>query len=436
MTEPTRTDRLSAGAGPLAPGLAHDRTLSVTLLALWSIAVIALRWGDWAEDLSALYIAGWLWQNGEPGLIYAAPPGFFGGVAESWQPAMERLGIGERVSFPYVYPPLWAALIAPLTTVVSPQGFADAATLVQVPLLAGSVHLAGRLLKPAHWSVTVWTLTGLAMLTLSIQSYHAIWHNQPTITVTFLVLLAFHCLGSGRPCAAGTALALAVAIKVTPAAFALIFLVDRQYRALAAFAVVGAALGLFSLALAGLPAHLEFLQAVREVKANVLLVAVNTSVLPALLTLAMALGLTEPIPTHLPTFVIRDFPGWIAPLLTLTAAAIVAAFLHRLRPWQQRIRLGFGLLAMAIILPLFGPLGWQHYYLMPMLLLPGLAGLVPMRRTAAVLGVVWLPSLWGVFGHIHLLPWPAANYVWLSCLAWLTVLAALYRIVRQKPAEL
>jgi alpha-1,2-mannosyltransferase len=212
---------------------ARDRALAFALLALWAAVTTWRQWGHWAEDLSAVYIAGWLWQTGQAALVYDAPPAFFGGVAESWRPAMEAMGIAGRHSFPFVYPPLWAVLVAPLTTILDAQGFMDAVALVQIPLLAASVWLAGRLLKPAAMPWWAWTSAGLVTLSLSIQSHLAIWHNQPTITVGFLTLLSIERLGAGRPVAAGVALALAAAIKLTPAAVILIFLLDRQWRAAA-----------------------------------------------------------------------------------------------------------------------------------------------------------------------------------------------------------
>lgn len=409
-----------------------DKRLSLTLLVIWTIAVILIRWGEWAEDVSALYIAGWLWQNGEPELIYAAPPGFFGGYADIWQPAMDRIGIGDRMTFPYVYPPLWAALIAPLTTILGPQGFANAAAMIQFPLLAGSVYLAGRLVKPAAWSQTIWTIFGLAILTLSMPSYLAIWHNQPSIMVTFLILFAVHAAGTARLVTAGAMLALAAAIKLTPAVFVVLFLVERQWRALGALIATGLTIGLISLLLAGPQAHVDFLNALDHVKGSVLLNAVNTSLLAALLALASVLGLTDPLPLDMSVVVIRDAPGLLAQIISVTALALIALFLSVLRPWPLRIRLGIGLLALGIILPLFGPLGWLHYFLLPLLLLPGLAGLVPTRSAVTVLTIVVVLTSWIFFSNIKLLPWPVANYVWLSSAMWLAVLGCIYGAIRQK----
>ncbi|SPH24946.1 hypothetical protein DEA8626_03979 [Defluviimonas aquaemixtae] len=418
-----------AAASAITP--ARDRMIAVLLLAFWTVVTILQQWNQWAEDLSAVYVAGWLWQNGQQALIYDAPPVFFGGVAESWLPAMEAMGIADETSFAYVYPPIWAALTAPLTDWLGPQGFVNAVTLVQMPMLTASVWLAGRLLKPAAMPWWLWAVIGLFTLSLSIQSHHAIWHNQPTIAVGFLILLAFDRLEVGRPIAAGAALALAAAIKLTPAAFVLIFLLDRQYRALAAFTIIGGALGLLSIALAGWPAHAAFLDSIALVQGVAFLSAINTSLSPALLALGSAAGWLPMPDTSLPQIVYQTtIPAWLTPAISLAAFALILAFGRALAPLPGRSRRGIALFALAVILPLFGPLGWLHYYVVPMLLLPGLVRLLPLRIAAVLIALVGFPSLALVFAQIGLLPWPIANYTWAMCAAWGAVLAGLFAASR------
>ena len=112
--------------------------------------------------------------------------------------------------------------------------------------------------------------------------------------------------------------------------------------------------------------------------------------------------------------------------LGLTAIALTAAFLIALRDKPGPERRATGLFALWLILTLFGPLGWQHYYLLPLLLLPGLiARMTP--RAGLLLGIaVGLPSVRLVFLTIGFLPWPVANYVWLACPGWLAVLLTLH----------
>ena len=404
----------------------QDLRRAVVMLALWTLYAIWRQWGHWPDDLSALYIAGHLWQTGQTDLIYAAPPGFFGSHAASWDPVMADLGIAGKVTFPYVYPPLWAALLGPVTDLLGPQAFANAVLLIQMPMLAASVLMAARLMRPATMPMLTWALIGIVILLASTQSYIALWHNQPTITVGFLVLLCFTCLDADRPIAAGAALALAAAIKLTPAALVLILLLDRQYRATLSFALFGAALGLLSLALTGTALHATFLDSLGLIQDGALLNAVNVSLLPALMSLGAAIGLGPAFDTQSHLVILSPVPGWLSIGLALTALALTTAFLMALKDKPGPERRATGLFALWLILTLFGPLGWQHYYLLPLLLLPGLiARLTP--RAGLLLGLaIALPSIRFVFLTIGFLPWPVANYVWLACPGWLAVLLTLY----------
>ncbi len=294
---------------------AQDLRRAVGVLVLWTLYAIWRQWGHWPDDLSALYIAGHLWQTGQSELIYAAPPGFFGGHAASWDPVMADLGIAGKVTFPYVYPPLWAALLGPVTGLMGPQAFANAVLLIQMPMLAASVLMAARLMRPATMPMLTWALIGIVILLTSSQSYIALWHNQPTITVGFLVLLCFTCLDADRPIAAGTALALAAAIKLTPAALVLILLLDRQYRATLSFALFGAALGLLSLALTGTALHGTFLDSLGLIREGALISAVNVSLLPALMSLGAALGLGPAFDTQSHFAILAPIPSGCRPAL-------------------------------------------------------------------------------------------------------------------------
>ncbi len=416
---------------PAAMTPRRDRAISVALLGLWTVFAIWQRWGLWGEDLSAVYIAGWLWHSGMEELIYAAPHTFFGGVAESWRPAMAAMGIGDQTSFAYVYPPVWAVLTAPLTGWLDAQSFINAVALVQIPLLAASVWLAGRLLKPDTMPWWLWAALGVTILCASVQVHLAIWHNQPTITVGFLVLLAFERLGARRPVIAGAVLALAAAIKLTPAAFFLLFLVDRQWRAAAAFVVAGSALAGLSVALAGWPAHQAFLDSLARVQGVAFLIAINVSVLPALLAAGSAVGLMPPIDPQSTQYLFPQVPGWLSPATALVGLALTAAFLRTLAAAAGPVRRGIGLLALSLLVALFGPLGWLHYYVVPLLLLPGLLAFLPQRTALWLVALVGIPSITPLIGLIGVLPWPIANYVWFMCLAWGAVLAAIFVALRR-----
>lgn len=431
----TRDMDIAPARSPTALTPARDRAVALAMLAFWAVVTTWQQLGRWPEDLSAVYMAGWLWHAGQGALVYDAPPAFFGGAADSWLPAMQTLGIADRTTYAYVYPPLWAVLAAPLAGALSPQAFFDLVAAVQMPMLAASVWLAGRILKPAAMPWWVWTAMSLVALNLAMPSHTAIWHNQPSITVGFLTLLAFERLSAGRPLAAGVALAIAAAIKLTPVAFVLVLLLDRQWRALRAFTLAGGTLALLSIVLAGWPAHASFLASLAHVKGVGLLSAINISGRTAVLAIGSALGYLPMPDPELPQIVYHDFiPAWLSPAISLAALALIIAFARVLAPLAPPLRRGIGFFALSIILALMGPLGWLHYYVVPMLLLPGLFGLLSFRTALAINAFVLLPSLNVAFAAIAVLPWPIANYTWIMCTAWAAVLAGLYAAARRARA--
>jgi hypothetical protein len=407
--------------------------LSILLLSVWAILAIWQEWNIWPQDLSAVYIAGHFLETGQTALIYQAPEGFFGGPADSWLPVIETLGGPDVVSYPFVYPPLWAALVAPITDSVDVLAFSNAISIAQYFFLAGSVLLAARLFRPATMPLYLWCVIGAMILQFSIPVYVAVGHNQPTITMVFLILLSFERLAAGRPIWAGVALAVAAALKLTPAVFVLIFLLERQYRALAAFAVAGAALGVLSLALAGIDLHFAYLDALGLVKETALLSAVNISLKPALIALGAEFGLGAALDHAEHGIVLRDLPFWLGPSLSFTAFAIIATGFVALRRWPADLARAMAILLLSIVLPLFGPLGWQHYYILPALLLPGLIARMP-KAQAVIVGIpLVVLTLTFVGDFIIYLPWPLGHFVWIHCALWLVVLAIVLRRILRGP---
>ncbi|MGB3146549.1 MAG: glycosyltransferase 87 family protein, partial [Paracoccaceae bacterium] len=325
--------------------------MAAALLGVWALWTVWRQWGLFAPDLSSLYLAGWFWQQGQPGLIYDAPAAFFGGQAPSWAAAMAELAPGQHESFPFIYAPIWAVLVAPLTRVLDLQGFINLVTLLQVPLLAGSVALAGRLARPGFLSPLIWALIGILLLELSFQGHSALMQNQPQITAGFLVLLAFDRLSRGNQTQAGMILALAAALKLAPLAFAVIFLANRQLRAFATFAGAGLALGLASLALGGLALHGEFLGLMADMRGATVLSPVNPSLLAVLMAAASLLGLAAPLDLAANSVVMAPVPGWLATGLLMLGAGLVLVLARRLQAQEPLRRQAILLFAIAIIIP-------------------------------------------------------------------------------------
>ncbi len=369
----------------------RETQIGVILIAIFTMLLLPKFLGHWAADLAAVYVAGHMIATGQEALVYAASPGFFGDTPELWKPLVRELGGAGQYAFPYIYPPIWAELLAPLTKILTPQQFFNLFGVIHCAALAGSVWLAAKVARPRTMSLLAFLMIALTVGYLTTPVQAAALFNQPTLITTFLTLLMLERLQAGRPVSAGVALAFAAAIKLTPALFILVFLLDRNWRALKAFALAGLALALICFALSP-RLSLEFLALMPEVSAHSTIARVNASLLPALAALAAAAGWVPAIEMQGNAFLLGPdvyaLPMWITLLPKFLLMLCVLATWRIMAPAAPELRRTGAALLIALILPLFGPLGWLHYYVLPLLLLPMLAPALP--RVVAVIGLITL----------------------------------------------
>lgn len=377
-----------------SPSRLRDRVLTALLLLGWLAYSAFACFSPASSDLAALYMAGHFWAVGQPGLVYAQAPEFFGATPPQWAAAQDALGLAGP-AYPYIYPPLWLPLLAPLSEALAPARFFWLAHLLQSLALAAALPLAWRVMRPtdARPALPCWqhVLGAIALMLLTVPYAYAADLNQPQILVSVLVILAFERYRAGAAVTAGIVLALASAMKLSPALFALIFLLDRNRPALLAFAMSGAALGLASLALPGPAMTADFLEALRRFGDISLVSLSNISLRSVLLCLE---ALWRQGPAGLPAVNTADpgAPRWITTALQLAMLlAVLLLFLARRRPAggsaDWRTDLGPQLIYLSLVATLLGPVGWLHYLLVPLLLLPGLAPRLP-RTTAIASGAL------------------------------------------------
>ena len=414
--------RQEATAWGGGPGGRTDLALALAILGFWALWTLWSYWNELPPDLSAIYVAGWFWQNGEPGLIYDAPPHFFGGTPPLWIGLVERIGGPEATAFPYIYPPLWAALVAPVTGWMDALEFSRAVYILHLALIIASVFVAAHLARPRQMPYWSWALLAVAALMLSTSAKSALDQNQPTITTTFLLLFCLDRLLSGKDRAAGLCLALAAALKVTPALFVVILILERRFRAVAAFAVAGGLLAGLSLLLCGIEAHWQFRDAVGRISDNGLISAVNLSLRTALYGIEALFDAVPAFDIEGRNVTIGGLPGWVGLALAMGASMIAAGWLLRLRRLHEVARMPLSWLTIALIVPLFGPLGWQHYYLLPLFLLPCLITRLPAGLRWLAITAVLVSSALLTLLLTALMPWPTMGYVWIATAGWLVVL--------------
>lgn len=426
MPEVTRPHGPGERSG--APGA---NALVLAALFLWALSLAWRNWGTFSPDLSSLYVAGHLWSIGRIDLLYAAPEHFFGGEATAWRPYADALGIPNGdYAFPFIYPPAWAALFAPVAQWLTLATFHKVALIANSGLVAAAIPIAHRLAR-GPLPLWRWALTSVLLVEAMTAAQSAIQMNQPTILESVLVILAFERQTARRPMAAGLALAAAAALKLTPVGFAAFFLWRRDWRAMGWLGAGLAACFVADRLIAGQGAEALYLEALARADASTLLCAINISV-RAVIAYGWALGAGLPmtVEPNLAIFTLPPAAAHIVSALCLAASALILlAFARRLVRLPPGPQAALALFILSVTLFLFGPLGWQHYYLLPTLLLPALAGLGPRSSVLAVALPVVATGNVLLFNYQESLHTPPLLFVAVAAGGWLLTLALLYRLL-------
>ena len=132
----------------------------------------------------------------------------------------------------YIYPPSFALLVAPLGLL--PDGVAAAVWMaIEQASLAVAVVVVLRWLRPTAWAA--------AVLIFATLTFYPLWvdvvQGQANLLVLLLVTVGIVGILKGRP-AAGAAIGVAAALKLTPLILVIWLLLDRRFRA-AAFVLGG-----------------------------------------------------------------------------------------------------------------------------------------------------------------------------------------------------
>jgi alpha-1,2-mannosyltransferase len=336
-------------------------------LVVWLLFQILLVSGKWHPDMASLYMGARMYAEGQFALVYASPEHFFGGTPVEWSVQFAKLGYPDAEAYPYIYPPIWAVIFAPLAQGLTPRVFMSVLFVAQVLALFGCVRLSWRICGQfMGWPR--WAAATTLVIQQSAAANFALHLNQPQITLTFLTLLALERLMANRQLAAGAALGLVAAVKITPILLVLVFIVGRKWRALAACLVTCGGIGLVSVLVAGPSLHAVFLEKLALASQAVVL-AEPTLSLKSILHYTF---IDSPkIYTFIGNFgyVAASLP-WIdrAAQAALLCMVIAAIWFTRSLPNIERLpRL---LVALILATAIAGPLGWTHYYLAPTIMLP------------------------------------------------------------------
>ena len=224
----------------------------------------------------------------------------------------------------YVYPPIWAKLLAWPAHALSPLNFFHGAFLWHMFAILAATPLGYLMLRRADRpDLLASGITAFALLFTTIPVINTFVTNQPQTTVTLMLLLAFLLVTRGYHLTGGALLGLAAAIKLSPLLYALIFVVNRNWRALAMTLTVSGALALVSILVMGWPLHELFIERLRQINGLIVMTKINWSLESLLYQLSEVLRGVQLPDGRIPATYVAEEPLWI----TITIKAVLLASL-------------------------------------------------------------------------------------------------------------
>jgi len=363
----------------------RDIQMSVVLAVIFFVMHAVMLWNTWAVDLSAYYYAGHFFGTGQFDQIYAGPPQIIGPeMPPAWQSAVAADGYADEQTYPFIYLPWVAAAFAPISATFDPQTVMNAALLLNLGLMLGSVWLAWRIFSPKTTPLWLWSLISAALLINSTSSVLAISLGQVQILVFFLCLLSIERYKAGAFWWAGMALAMAAALKITPAAFAIIFLWDRNWRALAGFGLTCVVVAAGSLWVVGMPLHQQYFDIMARLNAQVFIAAIAFSVEGFIYQLWDVWNGTAQVIDQVEYTFVK--PAWIDLVAKSFFLVGLVAIWGTTRNLSRDIRIPRQFLALSLLVPLAAPLGWVHYFLLTTYMLPGILEHLNRRLASVMIG--------------------------------------------------
>ncbi len=144
------------------------------------------------------------------------------------------LGVG----LPFIYPPFAALALSPFA-MLPMHASAIAFFVVSTAALAVTLYLVARRYWDGSTEMVLWATACAVPLGLLLEPVHATL-DFGQVNLILMVLVVADCLTARPKWKRGMLIGLAAAIKLTPAAFVLYFLVRRDYKAAATAAITGA----------------------------------------------------------------------------------------------------------------------------------------------------------------------------------------------------
>ncbi len=303
------------------------------------------------EDLSVSYLGCRLLADGQGAHLYDYSPVSFALVgSKAW--ALAALAANYLHPYhPYVQTPLWAWSLKPLCLGMSYPAFNVLFMALELAAFALTAELFARAWTPKLLAPR-WMAALLALLSLTTPFVFAMCLGQTHILFLCLTVAAMYAASRDRPMLAGTALAVAAAVKITPGLLIVYWLVKGEFRAAGAFAAVFAMLLLASFAACGPDLMLAYFASMRRVSEVLLVAGINQSIVAWL-------GYQTSHPEDLFTVTMLPMAAALKGISLGGSLAGVALAGY----WARRFPAsGAPVSAALIAITALSPIAWAHYF--------------------------------------------------------------------------
>jgi alpha-1,2-mannosyltransferase len=176
--------------------------------------------------------------------------------------AASNLRAGEPFHLRYLYPPFWAAILASLLT-LGPRMVVDLVWLMNLASLFGMFLLLHAVLERYGFPARFAALATFGFMLVNVPILRTLGYQQVNLHVTNLILACLF-LYPRRPWWSGAVLALAVQLKLSPLLLVLPFVLEKDWRWLAGFAVGTVALTAMTVGLYGASPYSDVLVNLRQ----------------------------------------------------------------------------------------------------------------------------------------------------------------------------
>ncbi|WP_169798704.1 glycosyltransferase family 87 protein [Falsihalocynthiibacter arcticus] len=303
----------------------------------------------------------------------------------------------EITVFPFIYPPIWAALFSNIIHWVDLNTTLTALHILNPLMMIVMIIFAARTCKTTFSTPRFVAIGGVLIFGTTIGMLPLIF-GQVQILVSMILLIAIERLRNGSQVTAGALFAFAAAIKVYPALFLIFLVVRRENRAVASFIIVGGGFGALSILIAGWPLHVLFLEQLNLISNSVLVNTINLSVDSLIANIFQFDALTDKVTsssngkeaTLLISAVTMAKPAiWKA----LNSGAILLSLIS-LAYITCRYRDDVAIWPFAlIVIALLSPIAWVHHFLPAAAFAPMLLSRFPTKVGLYLLGGIFAPLL-------------------------------------------